>query len=311
MKFTIFQASRNGPRPYNHDRVAYSYSKESLLMVLADGLGSNPHGGLAAKIAVKTLTDAFQQTARPDIANPSKFLDDQIRQVHSTIQRYAVANELYELPRTTVVAAIVQHDWLHCVHAGDSRLYHFRDGGLLYRTVDHSKVQLMHDKGEIEAEEMVAHPERNKIYSCLGGDIPPRIEIMRKRILLGGDIVLLCSDGLWAMVNDREFCDTLERENVTRSVPVLLNLAESRCSNGGDNMSAVAVNWGGHSGYPLSVSTVTMPMGLTTTIHNPVPQDASETLATTGARLSEEDIDRAISEIQAAIQKNPNKPDGL
>jgi serine/threonine protein phosphatase PrpC len=305
MKFSIYQSSRNGPRPYNHDRVAYSYSKESLLMVLADGLGSNPNGAVAAKLAVKTLTDAFQQMATPAIANPSKFLEDHIRQVHDIIQRHAVTNDMYELPRTTIVAAIVQHDWLYCAHVGDSRLYHFRDGSLLFRTEDHSKVQLMYEKGEIEADEMSKHPERNKIYSCLGGDIPPKIELTRKRVLLSGDIVLLCSDGVWSMLNDREFCYTMEKGDVTRTVPKLLNLSESRCGSTGDNMSAIALNWGGHAELPLSVTTATMPMGRTTTIHNPVPEDGDATAAADSDWLTEEDINEAIAELQATIQKNP------
>jgi len=64
MKFTIFQNSRQGQRAYNQDRLAYSYSKDSLLLVLADGMGGHRHGEVAAELAIKTITDSFQRLAK-------------------------------------------------------------------------------------------------------------------------------------------------------------------------------------------------------------------------------------------------------
>jgi len=276
-------------------------------MVLADGLGSNIYAGLAAKIAVKTLTDAFQRMTLPAISNPFKFLGEHILQVHNVIQHYVLDNEIHDLPRTTIVVAIVQHDRLYCAHVGDSRLYHFRDGSLLYRTEDHSKVQLMYRKGEIEEEQTLTHPERNKIYNCIGGNILPRVDFSRKRTLLNGDTILLCSDGLWSMLNDRELCSSIQQENVIKALPKLLDLAEARCGNTGDNMSVVALNWGGHSSSDYSVSTLTMPLGHTTTILSPTPQNNGGLDSRDTLKLSEEEIEKSIAEIQAAIHKIPRQ----
>ncbi|MDP2252558.1 MAG: protein phosphatase 2C domain-containing protein, partial [Thiobacillus sp.] len=70
MKFTIYQASRQGGRKNNQDRVAYSYSREALLMVVADGMGGHMYGEIAAQIAVQTLTDLFQKMAKPRLDDP-------------------------------------------------------------------------------------------------------------------------------------------------------------------------------------------------------------------------------------------------
>ena len=82
MKFTIYQASRQGGRKNNQDRVAYSYSRDSLMMVVADGMGGHMHGELAAHICVQTLTDHFQRVANPHVVDPLKFLTDVIQRAH-------------------------------------------------------------------------------------------------------------------------------------------------------------------------------------------------------------------------------------
>ena len=87
MKFTIFQNSRQGPRPYNQDRLAYSYSKDAMLLVIADGMGGHRHGEVAAQLAVTTMTDAFQRLAVPSLASPAKFLIEHIQQVHDMIDQ--------------------------------------------------------------------------------------------------------------------------------------------------------------------------------------------------------------------------------
>ena len=110
-------------------------------------MGGHRHGEVAAQLAVKSLTDAFQEMATPVLENPAKFLSTQIQQIHEAIESLTLADDLLESPRTTIVVAVLQCGELHLAHVGDSRLYHFRDGRLLYRTEDHSVVQLLHRKG--------------------------------------------------------------------------------------------------------------------------------------------------------------------
>src|SRR5512140_2508740 len=147
MRFTIFQDSRLGDRKGNEDRVAYSYSRDVLLMVVADGMGGHDQGEVAAEIAVTEITRRFQQEARNKLKRPFDFLVSAIQSAHRAIVSHAVEHNLLECPRTTCVTCIVQGGFAYWAHAGDSRLYVMRAGELIAATQDHSRVQQLIDAG--------------------------------------------------------------------------------------------------------------------------------------------------------------------
>jgi serine/threonine protein phosphatase PrpC len=200
MRFTIFQDSRQGDRKGNEDRVGYSYSRDVLLMTIADGMGGHADGEVAAEIAITEITRRFQQEARNKLRKPLEFLVSAIQSAHRAIVSHAVAHNLLECPRTTIVACVVQNGSAFWAHAGDSRLYILRRGNVVAATQDHSRVQLMIDAGEITEEMAARHPERNKIFSCLGGVVPPQIATGRELPLETGDTIILSTDGFWSQI---------------------------------------------------------------------------------------------------------------
>lgn len=308
MKFSIYQSSHLGGRNVNQDRVAHAYSKEALLLVLADGMGGHHRGEVAAQFAIDVLTESFRHRALPILSDPSKFLIDHILQAHDVIDQHALLNDMPESPRTTAVAAIMQHDTLFCAHVGDSRLYHFRNGRTLFCTEDHSKVGAMYRRGLISKEQMQTHPERGKIYNCLGGDRPPHIELASKSMLLEGDIILLCTDGLWSELEDEEIAEILQNGPVADTLPVLFRLAESRTNpKNSDNMSAVAINWGMNVLGRHSISTASMPQDLNKTIlelNSSLSEiENQQQKHSKQADATDEDMERAIAEIEAALAK--------
>ena len=131
MRFTIFQESRKGSRKVNQDRIAYTYSRDTLLLVVADGMGGHAGGEIAAQIAVRLFIERFQQEAKPILKNPLKFLQDSMLRAHAALGSYANQFSMLETPRTTCVACIVQAGHAYWAHVGDSRLYLFRQGGLI------------------------------------------------------------------------------------------------------------------------------------------------------------------------------------
>ena len=151
MRFTIFQESRKGSRKVNQDRIAYTYSRDTLLLVVADGMGGHAGGEIAAQIAVRLFIERFQQEAKPILKNPLKFLQDTMLRAHAALGSYANQFSMLETPRTTCVACIVQAGHAYWAHVGDSRLYLYRQGGLIGQTKDHSKVQYLVDQGIIGA----------------------------------------------------------------------------------------------------------------------------------------------------------------
>jgi serine/threonine protein phosphatase PrpC len=307
MKFTIYQNSRQGPRPYNQDRLAYSYSKDALLLVLADGMGGHRNGEVAAQLAVKTLTDAFQRLAVPSLSSPAKFLIDHIQQVHDMIENVTQAEEYVESPRTTIVAAIIQRGYLWCAHVGDSRLYHFRNGHLLFRTEDHSVVQSLYKKGMITKDEMATHPYKNKIYNCVGGETPPQIDLSDRHELIEGDTVLLCTDGVWGVIDDQQIKEIIQRNtDITAVTNDLMDSADFASDERGDNMSAIGLQWGDRLTGQVAVSTQLMPLGETTTIMNPVTHQVID--GSNPMELSDDDIENTILAIQNALNKTQQKP---
>lgn len=303
MKFTIYQESRPGKRPTNEDRIAYCYSRDALLMVVADGMGGHLHGEVAAQIAVQYITENFQREAKPDLKDPFLFLSGALTNAHHAILDYAADRFLPDAPRTTCVACIVQDSIAYWAHAGDSRLYAVRGGRILAQTRDHSRVQRMVEDGLITAEDATRHPARNRIFSCLGGTNAPQIDFSKKTPLMTGDIIALCSDGVWGPLNNDMIARAMSSGNVIQAVPALMNQAEAKGGENADNLSMIAIRWEDSYAEDTlgSVSTKTMPIDSFTT------QMEAFAKARKGAQplpnLSDEDIERAIQEINAAIRK--------
>lgn len=303
MKFTIFQESRIGKRKTNQDRIAHCYSRDSLLMVVADGMGGHLHGEVASHITVQYLTNVFQREAQPRLSDPAMFLSRELSLAHQAIIDYALEKGLREVPRTTAVVCIVQDGHAHWAHAGDSRLYLLRDQRIHIQTHDHSRVQLMMDQGLLDVRSAATHPNRNRVYSCLGGTHLPQLEFSRRTPLQTGDVLALCSDGVWGPLGNEGVLRGLIGESPMIAVPRMLTQAESVAGPGCDNLSLIAMVWreGDTEGeFSDVVSTQTMALSDFTTRVDSVRQMrhvAGE------AFLSDDEIERAIQEINDAIQK--------
>src|SRR5262245_6363110 len=104
MRFTVFQDSRTGSRTVNQDRIAYTYARDALLLIVADGMGGHAGGEIAAQICVRLFIERFQQDAKPLLKNPLKFLQDSMTRAHEALGSYASQFAMLETPRTTCVA---------------------------------------------------------------------------------------------------------------------------------------------------------------------------------------------------------------
>jgi serine/threonine protein phosphatase PrpC len=303
MRFTIFQESRKGQRKVNQDRIAYTFSRDALLLVVADGMGGHAGGEIAAQIAVRLFIERFQQEAKPILKNPLKFLQDTMVRAHAALGSYANQFSMLETPRTTCVACLVQAGHAYWGHVGDSRLYIFRQGGLIGTTKDHSKVQYLVDQGIIGADEIVQHPDRNKIFSCLGGLVDPVIDLSRRTPLRNGDVLVLCTDGLWSVFDQREIADWLTSTPILTTAPQMMREGEKRGGPDGDNLSAIVVRWGPETLTDEQTTTITETLGL-----GEFETQIDRTLTLTDRKgsqrdLTDDEIEHAIEEIQSTIQK--------
>ena len=302
MKYSIFRESRIGKRPYQQDRLAHWHTRDALFLVVADGMGGHAHGDVAAQIAVDCLGSAFRSEAKPEIADPDKFVFRTIGRAHAMIihqtQRMGLAEDSSTSPRTTIVACLVQDGYAYWSFVGDSRLYVIRDGRILTRTRDHTPVQMLVDAGRIREEAAATHPDRNKLLQCLGGPRPPRVEPTAHVRLVEDDLVLLCSDGFWGPLTQRQLLVGVLGKEPKKSLPDLMTLAESRAGPRCDNISVLAIQWRDKA-VTAPVEPMTVPMeDQATDVRDFTATDADF------MHMTDADIERQIAEIKKALGKN-------
>ena len=308
MRFSIFQDTAVGARTQNQDRMGYCFSRESLMMVVADGMGGHVRGEVAAQLTLQACAALFQKLAQPRLADPADFLDTALRVAHRDLLRYQSSHGLPEAPRTTVVACVVQDDSAWWAHAGDSRLYWLREGRILTRTRDHSKVQTMVSLGLITPQEQETHPERNKVLNCLGSPYEPTIEITSRARLQRGDTLVLCSDGFWSGIPEEGLARAFAQAPVAISVPDLVQRAVAHNGRLADNTTVVALTWeSGESDDDVpTLSSLNLPDGAVTTTISIGQLEDSEG----DTPLSDEEIERQIAQIQQAIQRTNEGSNG-
>lgn len=306
MQFSVYQQSHIGGRKVNQDRMGYSYTREALLLVLADGMGGHPRGEVAATLALQTMSALFRAQAQPWVRKPERFLEDAFQQAHEAIQSYARQHAMPETPRTTIVACLVQHNCALWAHCGDSRLYWVRRGQILARTRDHSHLEHLIAKGQADPSERNTHPDRNKLYNCLGASSGPQVEVSRQAGLEPGDVLLLCSDGLWGILPDSEIVHQLSTHTIVQAVPDMIAMATAIAGARGDNATALAIQWQGAADLaagtdPSVVSTQMLPEGEVTTR---LSEDAAAADGAAADPFDEDDIEKAIAEINQAIERS-------
>lgn len=293
MKFAHAQATRIGGRANNEDRVGFWQTPGAALMAVADGLGGHLHGEIAAEMAVELFGAVFRREAQPLLADPAAFLARAMAASHAAILREAQRLDLPETPRTALVACVVQDGHAWWMHIGDCRLYLVREGRIVSRTRDHTVVQRLIDEGRIREEAIASHPERNRLLQCLGGHLEPAPDATQRVRLTKGDVLLLCSDGFWGSLTQRQMLQALLARSVEEAIAELAELAETRGGPLGDNVSALAMTWdedGLEPSDPASEATVV--------------QDFTAT-DLDFMRMSDEDIEKAIEEIRAALRRHP------
>lgn len=245
MKYDIGKANRLGNRDSNQDRFAVIERPQSILLVLADGMGGHEGGLLAANTFVVKFTEAFRSTPTP-LADPAQFLHETFMLAHHAVVDAGARHDPPINPRTTGVACVIQNGHVWWAHVGDSRFYLLRGGNVLHRTRDHSHVEDLLQQGKITERRMKTHPQRNQVTRCIGGNasktpestlgVPVALEVR--------DVVLLCSDGLWGSLSDDVIAVALaETKSMAPLVEQLAGQAELASYPKCDNVSVAALRW--------------------------------------------------------------------
>lgn len=227
-------------RKANEDK--YLADKNRGLFIVADGMGGHEAGEIASSLAIKTL-DSYL-TNEVIVNEKGKSLWKAIRKANELIYQKAKLNNNCTGMGTTITAALFLDNILYIAHIGDSRAYLIRDNSIILLTKDHSLVGELLRQGELTESEASRHPHRNILTRALGTE--PEVEIDLSEIdTKPGDLLLLCTDGLYNLVKDEEILqEVLNNGNDLKiSVNQLVKTALDR--GGMDNITVVLVSYDG------------------------------------------------------------------
>src|SRR5215831_1956188 len=238
-------------RERNEDSHAeYVMPDGSVLLLVADGMGGHGHGDVASQIAVQTIGEVFMNTSGTDPRG----------RLHAG---FVTANQriIAEADRiggagmgTTCVAVYLQGNQAWIAHIGDSRIYLIREGQVIFRTTDHTRVQKMVEMGLLAASQAKDHPDANVVTRALGyaqlADgtiIEPDIRL-EPLLLAPGDSLVLCSDGLYDDIDDTEISSSLPGKTAEEAARLLVDTANGR--GGHDNITCTVLQYGVQMAVP-------------------------------------------------------------
>jgi len=220
------------------------------LAAVADGMGGHNAGELASRTAVETLKSALEDIESGHRAYKNIFslsdtgcrLMSAIRAANSRILQLAQTNPDFNGMGTTMSAFLLREGHAAIAHVGDSRVYTIHDGRLEQRTQDHSLVMDQVRRGEMSVAEAKSSSMRNVITRALGLEENMPVDVFDISVA-SGDMVLICSDGLFRVVEEGEILSAaLKTENMQTLCAGLVALANRR--GGPDNVSVSAMKIG-------------------------------------------------------------------
>lgn len=241
MQFEFGRTSRLGNRSVNQDRTEIIEGPAGVVLVLGDGLGGKPGGDLAAQTLVDTVSEELALHPLPT-ENPRAFLKELLRRAHHKILITGHDHKPPLHPGTTAVICLIQNGMAWWAHAGDSRLYLYRNGLSLYRTTDHSYVEQLYQEGRIPLKKLQSHPLRNYVTQCLGLSAHDlQITISKGVAIKEGDVLLLCSDGFWDPLDEAQIGCLLDQKKLNPALNDLAECAEAASYPKSDNATAIAI----------------------------------------------------------------------
>ena len=227
-------------RDLNEDRYAVIESPSGVAWIVCDGMGGVSGGELAAQLAIEAIKRSFE-------GSPRRATEASLKSAILEANRIIVLrrqNPAFSSMGTTLVCALFMGSEVAIGHVGDSRAYLVRDFSIQQLTHDHTLVQEMVDRGQLEPEEALTHPQAHVLTKCLGSE--PGLEVQTKKYWVwetgegeANDYLLLCSDGLYSHVSDAEIATIVSKMSPQKACVELIEIAKSR--GGFDNITVTII----------------------------------------------------------------------
>ena len=230
MNISVSYYSDIGGRDKNEDAVTILESESNVLGIVADGLGGHLDGEVASKVAVRTINahTAHCPVSRAALLGAIQAANDTILAEHRGM-------------KTTVAALWLDDQNALAATVGDTRVYQFRAGQILYQSIDHSAAQVAVYAGDITADQIRSSRERHKLTRALGAEEEIKVDIASLEAA-PGDAFLLCSDGFWELLEEKEMLSCLAASDSAGSwLKKMRSQVVAQADLLRDNHSAVAI----------------------------------------------------------------------
>jgi len=231
---TIFYLNEQGKRANLEDTIFPLPGNASIndkLFIVCDGVGGSSKGEEASRITCEAISD-YILTKDSSIIN-LKVIEAGVHFATYEMQDYVLHNPEAENMSTTMTLAYFSPKGIHIAWCGDSRVYHIRDGRVLWQSKDHSLVQQLVDTGEITPEEANCHPNRNVILRSLNASKTNSIiDLNTITNFKKGDYILLCTDGVLENIGAKELKEIFEKHQLEKDKKkLMLNYCEGKTSD--------------------------------------------------------------------------------
>ncbi|MBN1849133.1 MAG: serine/threonine-protein phosphatase [Deltaproteobacteria bacterium] len=257
MRFKSFGSTDVG-RNRDHNEDHFLCNEVHRLFLVADGMGGHASGETASSLAIQSLEEFITKSKTKKIKYPLKIRKDlspeQNRLLNAIVYSDRVLREHGEINPstkgmgTTIVAAIIEDDHLAIANVGDSRIYQIRDGFIKQITIDHTLVEEQERIGIITKNQAKNHPYRHILTVALGHiDNISKIDISKTKIEKK-DLYLICSDGLYNMLDNKEILTTIQsnmhsHKNGAVKKTCLSLLNKANLAGGLDNITAILISF--------------------------------------------------------------------
>ena len=227
-------------REHNEDNVTIIKNlNDEYLLAVADGMGGHKAGEVASSIAINHLSKSFVEMEKlGDKASTVKWMRKEAEEINNEIFEYTASHPESKGMGSTLVIAIYSKDYLLFGNIGDSSGFVLKDNELFKITKDHTLVNLLVKNGELTPEEAKNHPKKNILMRALGANNPIEIDIFDVDDEIEG--IVLCSDGLTAMLNNTQIEKVLLQEGPLEEKVIKL-IRKANIRGGTDNISVACL----------------------------------------------------------------------
>lgn len=227
--------SKKGERDINEDYLDVSITPERLAFILCDGLGGHGNGDMASQYVVKKMKDCLEE---------SMSIEESIMSAQEGLLKEQIRQNKCDSMKTTVTCLTISGDIARFSHVGDSRIYYFEKTKYKLRSQDHSVPQMLVNRGSIRETDIRHHEDRSRLLRVMGTEWDsPKYQMSEEIRLTDRTSFLLCSDGFWELIDEKDMCKTLKKAKTPGEW--LESMEEIILKNGigsnMDNYSAIAV----------------------------------------------------------------------